>query len=217
MFVECMVPTKDKNIQNRPSYDNYPAMARYLVHKANWTAMGTLSSQPNIHGFPMVNIISIADSVTIGPSSGHIYFLLTDLDFTGQDLHVVNKLTALFSEDQDLSCTRNGTDSMEPTCGRVIITGSVQRLDPNSTEYATADQWYTDRHPASVHWRNTHQFYFCELDIEQIVLLDFYGGPHYVSIDDYYNANYDAESSLDNARALNAIEPTVILVNNSNK
>lgn len=27
--------------------------------------------------------------------------------------------------------------------------------------------------------------------IDNIVVLDFYGGPHYVAIDDYYNANYD--------------------------
>lgn len=27
--------------------------------------------------------------------------------------------------------------------------------------------------------------------IDNIVVLDYYGGPHYVSITDYYNANYD--------------------------
>lgn len=27
--------------------------------------------------------------------------------------------------------------------------------------------------------------------IDNIAVLDFYGGPHYVKIDDYYNANYD--------------------------
>lgn len=27
--------------------------------------------------------------------------------------------------------------------------------------------------------------------IDNIVVLDYYGGPHYVGIDDYYNANYD--------------------------
>lgn len=50
--------------------------------------MGTLSTVPAIAGFPMVNIISIADSPRNGVPTGSIYFLLTDLDFTGQDLNV---------------------------------------------------------------------------------------------------------------------------------
>lgn len=29
------------------------------------------------------------------------------------------------------------------------------------------------------------------MDIQQIVVLDFYGGPHFVSVKDYYNSNDD--------------------------
>lgn len=195
----------------RPPYTEYAAMARYLVHKSNWTAMGTISSQSTLREFPMVNIISIADSPLNGPSTGRIYFLLTDLDFTGQDLKVHNKLTALFTEDQDLACTSNATDSMEPTCARVIIAGSLHKLDATDAEYQEADQWYTDRHPASINWRKTHQFYLCKLVITKIVLLDFYGGPHYVSIDDYYNANY-----ADTPKGTTVVpldQPTVVAVN----
>lgn len=184
---------------HRPVYEDYAKMARYLVHKSNWTSMGTISSLSTIHGFPMVNVISIADSALNEPSTGHIYFLLTSLDFTGQDLDVNNKLTALFTEDQDLACTSNNTDTMEPTCARVIFVGKVNRLTPDTDEYRQADKWYTNRHPASIHWRKTHAFYFCELKIEHIAVLDFYGGAHNVSVDDYYNANYDKE-----------VHPTVI-------
>lgn len=31
-----------------------------------------------------------------------------------------------------------------------------------------------------------HNFYLCELDIKNIFVLDFYGGPHQVSASDYY-------------------------------
>lgn len=206
LLVGCIEGDCQKSASNRPSYENYPAMARYLVHKSNWTSMGTISSQSNLLGFPMVNIISIADSELNAPSTGHIYFLLTDLDFTGQDLNVYNKLTALFTEDQDLACTTNGTDSMEPTCARVIITGSAVRLDTNDPEYSLADRWYTDRHSASTHWRKAHTFYLCKLEISQIVILDFYGGPHFVSVADYYAANYDANSNRIN------IDPMVIMI-----
>lgn len=36
-----------------------------------------------------------------------------------------------------------------------------------------------------------HNFYLCKLEIENVCVLDFYGGPHFVNIDDYYKANYD--------------------------
>lgn len=179
-------------MSDRPPYDDYAKIARYLVHKSNWTAMGTISSLSRIHGYPMVNVISIADSAYDAPSTGHIYFLLTDLDFTGQDLAHINQLTALFTEDQDLACTNNHTDTMEPICARVIFSGKLKKLQPNTHEYRSADEWYTNRHPASIHWRRSHAFYFCTLDIEMIAVLDFYGGPHYVTVDDYYNADYDS-------------------------
>lgn len=201
---------KDKSINAidstiRPPYHEYAKMARYVVHKSNWTSMGTISSLSAIQGFPMVNVISIADSALNAPSTGHIYFLLTDLDFTGKDLAINNKLTALFTEDQDLSCTTNHTDTMEPTCARVIFSGRLEKLTPNTTEHNQADAWYTDRHPASIHWRETHAFYFCKLKIEHIAVLDFYGGAHYISIDDYYNANYDSDIN-----AIEDIQPSVV-------
>lgn len=181
----------------RPPHTEYAKMVRYLVHKSNWTSMGTISTVSSIQGFPMVNIKSIADSSLSGKSTGHIYFLLTDLDFTGKDLNQNNKLTAMFTEDQDLSCSNLGIDTQEPKCARAILTGRVVRLDVNSAEHAQADEWYTDRHPASINWRKQHKFYFCKLEIELIVLIDFYGGARYVSVDDYYNANFDAENSFE--------------------
>lgn len=88
--------------------------------------MGTLSKK--FPGYPMVNVISIADSPKDQKSTGNIYFYLTNLDFTGQDLQENNKLTVLLSQDQDLSCSSTKTDPMEPTCARVIIKGKLQKV-----------------------------------------------------------------------------------------
>jgi hypothetical protein len=73
-----------------PDYKEYAKMARYLVHKAEWAAMGTLSTYPLLKGFPMVNIIASADSARGEKSTGNLYFYLTTLDFTGQDLKVTH-------------------------------------------------------------------------------------------------------------------------------
>lgn len=109
-----------------PPHTEYAKVARYLVHRSDWTAMGTNSKY--FPGFPMVNIISIADSPKREKSTGNIYFYLTDLDFTGQDLTQDNKLTLLLSQEQDLSCTNANTDAMEPTCARIMVSGSITKV-----------------------------------------------------------------------------------------
>ncbi|XP_037042373.1 protein CREG1 isoform X1 [Bradysia coprophila] len=188
-----------------PDHKDYPAVARYVVHKSEWASMGTLSTLKSINGFPMVNIISVADSGRDEPSTGRIYFYLTDLDYTGQDLMKNNKLTVLFSNDQDLACTKKGIDPMEPTCARIMISGEADKLDVNSDEFKSANRSFISRHPAATNWIATHTFYLCKLEIEQIVVLDWYGGPHYVSVEDYYNANPATNGFLNYGRSVNAV------------
>lgn len=190
--------------QQPPPRTEYAKVARYIVHKSEWTAMGTVSILKTIEGYPMVNIISVADSPRNAKSTGHIYFLLTDLDFTGKDLRVNNKLTALFSNDQDLECTKQNVDPMEPVCGRIMISGSVKRLSEGTEAYDVAFKTFVSRHPASENWVRAHDFYLCELDIQQIAVLNFYGGPHYVTPEDYYKANFDADS--ENPEAVRFVE-----------
>ena len=90
--------------------------------------MGTISSQKSIEGYLNVNIISVADSGRGVKSTGNVYFYLVKLDFTAQDLIRENKLTALFSDDQDLACQKRGEDPMEPTCARITITGYAAQV-----------------------------------------------------------------------------------------
>lgn len=87
----------------------------------------------SITGFPMVNVISVADSKSGAPSTGHIYFYLTNLDFTANDLMKDNKATLLYSADQDLSCSQQSIDSMEPTCARIMISGKVKKASTIKT------------------------------------------------------------------------------------
>lgn len=172
-----------------PPYKDYARMARWLVHKSQWTSMGTISTVPAIVGFPMVNVIAVADSAMGAESTGNIYFYLTMLDFTAQDLSKRNQLTTLFSMDQSLYCSKQNIDPMEPTCARVMISGEALRVDTDSHEFDFATDAMKSRHPASTNWLDTHNFFLCKLNISSICVLDWYGGPHYVSTDDYFNAN----------------------------
>lgn len=170
-----------------PPHTEYAKMARYVVHNSDWTAMGTISSLKDLQGFPMVNVISIADSPRGGNSTGNIYFYLTMLDFTGQDLENNNRLTMLLSMDQNQYCTNKNIDPMEPTCARIMLSGRIVKPDNTTDDYEFGKRSMISRHPAAIHWLEAHDFYLCRLVIEKVTVLDWYGGPHFVSIQDYYN------------------------------
>lgn len=139
-----------------PPHTDYAKMARWLVHNVEWTAMGTISSLKTISGFPMVNVIAMADSTKDAKSTGDIYFYLTMLDFTAQDLSKANRLTALFSMDQGLYCTKKGMDPMEPTCARIMISGEALRVPKDSEEFKFGTAAMLSHHPASVNWLNSN-------------------------------------------------------------
>lgn len=176
-----------------PPHTEYAEMTRWLVHNVEWTAMGTISTLPAISGFPMVNVIAIADSVKNGKSTGNIYFYLTMLDFTAQDLSKSNQLTTLFSMDQNLYCSKQNIDPMEPTCARAMISGEALRIPKDSEEFRFATEAMTSHHPASVDWLNTHSFFLCKLNISSICVLDWYGGPHFVDVDDYFKVVLESD------------------------
>lgn len=110
--------------------------------------MGTISTEKSIYGYPMVNVIAMADSAKDEKATGNIYFLLTDLDFTGQDLAVQNKLTAFFSMEQYKHCS----DPMEPTCARVMISGQMVKLTNGTAEFDFGSQAMFSRHPNAHKW-----------------------------------------------------------------
>ncbi|XP_067616798.1 protein CREG1-like [Eurosta solidaginis] len=167
---------------------NHAFVARKLVHQASWAAVGSISTNEKIKNYPMVNIISVDDSDLNGSSTGRIHFLLTDLDFTGPDWQHNNKVTFLFTDDENLNCKQRGEDPMEPTCARAIISGRVKKLSTESVDYNDWIEAFKARHPAARNWLKAHNFYLCELQIENIFVLDYYGGPHDITVDDYFNA-----------------------------
>lgn len=198
VFVVNIDDFDDNELSNDPPpHTDYAKMARWLVHNVEWTAMGTISTLPSIAGFPMVNVIAMADSEKGAKSTGNIYFYLTMLDFTAQDLSKKNQLTALFTMDQNLYCTKRNVDPMEPVCARAMISGEALRVAKGTKEFDFATNAMVSHHPASVNWLNTHDFFLCKLNISSVCILDWYGGPHFVSTDEYFKAEIDSDNDFD--------------------
>lgn len=162
----------------------------------DWTSASTNSVQ--FPGIPFVNVISVSDSAIGGRSTGLIYFYITDLDFTAKDLNADDRISLLFTEEQGLSCSARGEDAMEPTCARIIITGKRRILEENTREWLFARIAMTSRHPSVLNWEKEHKFYLCKVEIDQVIVLDFYGGANYVTAEDYYRANYDWPEAVEN-------------------
>lgn len=110
--------------------------------------MATISSNPAILGYPMAGVISYADSALGEASTGQVYMLLTDLDIPEKDLKKDNKLTLLFTMAQYKNCT----DPMEPTCARLMMTGTMERIAKDSEDYEFGLNAVLSRHPVAAAW-----------------------------------------------------------------
>ena len=83
-------------------------------------------------------------------------------------------------------CRDQGFDDQDPRCGHLILTGSVVTIDSESEEGYIAREALFQRHPDMVDWPESHGWFFCKLDIVNILLLNFYGGPKTIPAEEYF-------------------------------
>lgn len=160
-------------------------MARYVVNQADWASVATISTRKDVESFPVANLISIADG-PVGNGTGIPYMYLTPLDYTAQDLAKDHRATLLISLAQGNYCKDKGYDPMDPRCARVLLTGKIKALKNETVE--VVKQLFFDRHPTLQNMPPSHRFFFAELDISIIAMLDTFGGPKYIPVQDYLNA-----------------------------
>ncbi|XP_020278388.1 protein CREG1 [Pseudomyrmex gracilis] len=162
------------------------AMARYVVNQAEWAAIATISTRKDIATFPTATLISISDG-PLGSGTGIPYMYLTPLDFTAQDLAKDHRATLLMSLAQGSYCKSKDMDPMDPRCARIMLTGKVTPVKSGTDEHETAKQLFFNRHPKLSNMPADHKFFFAKLKISTIALLDAFGGPKYISVEDYFN------------------------------
>ncbi|XP_018365661.1 PREDICTED: protein CREG1 [Trachymyrmex cornetzi] len=178
---EVQLRGRTRTLQNSPTP---AAMARYIVNQADWGAVATISTRKDIPSFPVANLVSIADG-PIGGGTGIPYMYLTPLDYTAQDLVKDHRATVFVSLAQGDYCKNKGYDPMDPRCARVLLTGKIKAVKNETHE--VVEQLFFGRHPKLRNMPADHKFFLAELDISTIALLDTFGGPKYISVDDYLN------------------------------
>lgn len=171
-----------------PPHEQVTKVARYVVHTSAWASIATISTALPIQGFPFANIISVCDG-PVNKSSGVPYMYMTRFDLSGKDLLSNDKATLSFSEAQSDYCSKEDFDPEDPRCARVLLTGHIIELKNGTTEANFAQNALFSRHPIMKSWPSDHHFFFAKMDIVHIYVLDYFGGPSEVNVDEYFKTD----------------------------
>eukprot|EP00243_Klebsormidium_subtile_P004025 TRINITY_DN17801_c0_g1_i1.p1 TRINITY_DN17801_c0_g1~~TRINITY_DN17801_c0_g1_i1.p1 ORF type:complete len:262 (-),score=60.40 TRINITY_DN17801_c0_g1_i1:301-1086(-) len=168
----------------RPVRSQYAQMARWLMAKNSWGVVSTISKR--LEGAPFGMLASLSD----GLSSNHTglpYFYLAEFDNVPQDLAQDNRAALHLTEAQFNRCT----EPENPTCVKATFSGKIVRVDPAEVPHARSVVFW--RHPEMALFPKDHNFHFYKLLIEDIYLLDTFGGARPLTVDEYFAAHLGAE------------------------
>uniref|UniRef100_A0A0E0L9T8 CREG-like beta-barrel domain-containing protein n=1 Tax=Oryza punctata TaxID=4537 RepID=A0A0E0L9T8_ORYPU len=152
----------------KPAPTEAAATARWLAAQNTW---GVLS-----------NVVSYSDGVP-GESHGIPYFYLTTLDPTARDALEDERTSFTLSEFPLGTCGK--IDPENPTCAKLTLTGKLKLIDPQSSEADLAKAALFTKHPEMKGWPKNHHFQIFKLEIENIFLIDWFGGPKPISPTEY--------------------------------
>merc|ERR1719443_2440044 len=79
-------------------------------------------------------------------------------------------------------------DPENPPCARLVFTGQFSKVTAGSTEEASARKALFAKHPSFANYPPGHDFFVGKMELEEIWLIDFYGGASIISPADYYKA-----------------------------
>lgn len=186
----------------RPDVAAKAATARWMARSLDWGVLSTISSRLGGSGdddsppVPFGNVYSFVDG-TCDKSTGIPYIYGTYLDQTFLDSKR-NPIVSLTLSDASFSSVcpgREGLSSCQlgsrygdpenPVCARVTLTGELVVLDDASEEYAFAQQALFERHSTMESWPAGHKWVVAKIELQDIWLIDFFGGAAIIKPDEY--------------------------------
>lgn len=167
-------------VDGKPSPSEAAATARWLAAQNTWGVLSTISSE--LSGAPFGNVVSYSDGVP-GNGRGIPYFYLTTLDPTARDALEDARTSFTLSEFPLGTCGK--IDPENPTCAKLTLTGKLKLVDLQSSEADLAKSALFTKHPEMKDWPKNHHFKIFKLEIENIFLIDWFGGPKPISPSQY--------------------------------
>jgi len=178
-----------KPTHSQPFFTKKADTARWLVHEVTWGTMATTSVHLNGEAFG--NPVSLVDG-TEANGTGTPYFLVSTLDTSIQDISKNPKFSLTVSQ-AEVNCALHGItgayDPEDPRCTRLTFTGTMSNVS-DAAESAFAKTALIAKHPEMADWINmpSHDFFISKMSIEQIWLIDFFGGASFITTEEYYKA-----------------------------
>jgi len=173
-----------------PPHADLVGNARWMVKFSNVSILATQSSF--LDGFPFGQNKDVADGLYNEKlSSGIPYIYTSHLEIQAQDVMKDPKVTFSYSSEFTHWCNDNGVDNDDPRCGKVMLSGEMEKVT-DDTEVTWAKYGMFARHPATKQWPVSHGFAFYKLNIKNIFVLDFYGGPTmHLNVTEYLDYKFD--------------------------
>ncbi|KAM0895954.1 hypothetical protein ACQ4PT_023483 [Festuca glaucescens] len=175
----------------KPAPAEAAATARWLAAQNTWGVLSTISS--DLSGAPFGNVVSYSDGVP-GESHGIPYFYLTTLDPTARDALKDERTSFTLSEFPLGTCGEK--DPENPSCAKLTLTGKLKVVDLQSPEADSAKTALFSKHPEMEGWPKNHNFGIYKLEIENIFLIDWFGGPKPISPSEYLEYGKDQGSLM---------------------
>ena len=187
----------------QPPFPDKAANARWLAHAASWGVLSTVSNREAMVGRPFGNPYSFSDGAE-GNSTGVPYFLASTYDQSMHDIFAIDapsggaphpdvSLTLseaeLKGDPRDTrSCAVSGRgDPENPPCTRLVLSGKYVNLT-GTAEEAVARAAFVSRHPLGSEWETFSDFFFGKIDVDDVWLIDTYGGASILTPDEYFSA-----------------------------
>ncbi|KAI3452379.1 hypothetical protein Pfo_030159 [Paulownia fortunei] len=167
----------------RPRPDDAATFARWLVSQSSWGVLNTISSDWG--GAPFGNVVSFSDGLP-DKGKGIPYFYLTALDPTASNALKDQRSSFTISEYSLGTCGK--TDPENPTCAKITLIGKLKLLEGNSKEAEFARAALFTKHPEMKGWPKSHNFQVFKLDIENIFMINWFGGPKPLTVEQYLHA-----------------------------
>ncbi|CAN1153331.1 Protein CREG2 [Linum perenne] len=155
----------------KPDPNNAAATSRWLVSQNSW---GVLK-----------NVVSFSDGEP-GKGAGVPYFYLTTLDPTARNAMKDARSSFTISEYPLGTCGK--ADPENPTCAKITLTGKLISVEEKSKEAEFARNALFTKHPEMKGWPKGHDFQVYKLVIEDIFLIDWFGGPKPLTVEEYLKA-----------------------------
>lgn len=174
----------ERRLPPLPPRDDAPRVARFVTHVSDWGAVATISTLEAVRGRSFADVISFSDGPP-GAGSGVPYMYLSPLQQLVSDLRENPQATLTLSLAQTVFCRKHGFDPQSPLCVHIMLSGTVTKVNEKEADYAKNSLFL--RHPEMKTWPSSHNWFFAKLNITNIWVLDYFGGPKVVTPEEYFN------------------------------